>query len=87
MIPHQPENDMSKLTDQDVIDFAKASARDAFDQRDAYTDAVASFRENLTDTMNDDDVDGLAQSAALETYDAECVRFGIKTNGLRKFDC
>lgn len=76
---------MSRLSDLDVIQFAKASARDAADHigatnRDGsplYADPVMSFRENLTDTMNDAGTDGLAQSAAFEMYDAECKRLGL----------
>lgn len=76
---------MSRLSDLDVIQFAQVSAAAALDNKGTtnrdgslcYADPVASFRENLTDTMNDAGTDGLAQSAALEMYDAECKRLGL----------
>lgn len=55
-----------------AIEFAASSALTAIDQRDAYTDSFASYRENLIDTMNDEGVTGQDYLDALEMYDSEC---------------
>ena len=41
------------MTRDEACDLADASARMALDQAASYHDAVASFRENLTDTLAD----------------------------------
>jgi hypothetical protein len=67
------------FSDKEVIEFAIASARDAFAYKDSvnrdgsptYADPIASFEENLVDTMNDSRVDGIAQSGARAAYRKE----------------
>ena len=66
---------------QEALSFAKASAAAAFDQRGEYADAVASYRDNIRDTLNDE---GAAEyeDAAWAEYDAEVARLFAK-HGIR----
>lgn len=60
-----------------VIEFAVSSASSAYDQRDAYSDAIASYRDNLIDTMNDEKVDEYNYRDALAVYDAEVKKLFV----------
>ena len=63
------------MTAEQVMEFAAASASMAIDQRDAYADAIASFRENLIDTLRDERVnDEYLVRDALDAYDAAVAR-------------
>jgi hypothetical protein len=42
------------MTKQECIEFAVSSAYAAFDQRSEYADAIASHRDNVRDTLNDE---------------------------------
>lgn len=59
---------------KEAIEFATGSAREALDQRDAYSNAYASYRENVIDTFTDEKVGCLD---GLDAYDAECKRIGL----------
>lgn len=56
---------------EQALRFAKSSAAMAHDQRDAYADAIASFRENIIDTFADEGADETDQRDALALYDEE----------------
>ena len=59
------------MTRADACDVADASARMALDQAADYHDSVASFRENLTDTLADAGVTDLQTwGDALDAFDA-----------------
>jgi hypothetical protein len=59
---------------EQALRFAKSSAAMAHDQRDAYADAIASFRENIIDTFADEGADEADQRDALALYDEEASR-------------
>ena len=63
-------NARTKWTVRTAAAFGRASAAMAADQRDAYADSVASFRENIIDTLRDEGASGEAYDAALKAYDA-----------------
>jgi len=56
------------MTRQFALNFAKASAFSAWDQREEYSDPVASYRENVTDTLNDEKANDFVHEA-LEVFD------------------
>lgn len=65
------------MNQQQAIDFGKASASMAYDQRGEYAtlaDAVDSYRDNVRDTLNDER-SAEHEEAAWAAFDAEIVRF------------
>ncbi len=61
----------------ELLDFAKASALAALDNGDGFSDPVASYRENLIDTMADEKVSSVSDYlAAVDLYD-RLVREGV----------
>lgn len=58
---------------QEALDFAKACAGMARDMRNEYSDSIASFRENLRDTLADERA-AQFEVEAFEIYDAEIAR-------------
>ena len=58
----------------EAIDFARASARMAFDQAGEYADSIASFRDNLVDTLFDEKVSNSNKVDAYEAFEAEVLR-------------
>jgi hypothetical protein len=61
------------FTRTQALEFAKASAADAWDQQTAYADSIASYRENVRDTLNDERASQY-EAEAFALYDAEIVR-------------
>jgi hypothetical protein len=71
------------MTGFNSIEFAVASAEEAFDQRGAYTDPIGSYFDNVVDTLNEKGVTGNEYHQAIEQYRdtiaklfGEQIRFG-----------
>lgn len=65
------------MTTSQMIEFAASSARMALDRRDAYEDAIGSFRDNVIDTLNDEGADANTHRRALAKFDAIVARVNV----------
>lgn len=63
--------------DAQHIDFAKASAAMAYDQRNASEDAAADYFDNLRSTAVEQGWTGMQTTEAEELFKLECVRLGL----------
>lgn len=70
------------------IEFAIASANEAFDQRAAYADPVGSYFDNVVDTLNEYKVTGQMYHSALAQYRATVANlfFGMNLEYEQLFD-
>ena len=68
------------MNHQDAIEFAAASAREAFDQSAAYgglQNAIDSYRENVRDTLNDERASD-HEADAFAVFDTEVAKLSAR---------
>jgi hypothetical protein len=59
---------MSGVNFFNSIEFAVASAEEAFDQRGAYADPIGSYFDNVVDTLNEKGITGNEYHQAIDKY-------------------